>query len=187
MFSWNLPPATCTFGRMTGVFNVLLRLHGGETDTEIRVSTESWSKRRKISRVSWWDSNPRPFDHESFALPLSYHRSPHATCTHNSVSLTQLNRRTAHSVTQSFLHTSSSFRPTVSTNTKHTWHTDTGWRVTDDLQCLAALVHWNRRVHFKWRTRRGSKTSAVKLTEDETQDLQHSAAWNRLRMQQGTD
>ena len=33
--------ATCTFGRMTGIFYVLLRYHGGGMDTEIRVSTES--------------------------------------------------------------------------------------------------------------------------------------------------
>ena len=41
---------------------------GGGTDTEIRVSTESWPWRRKFSRRSCRDSNPRPFDHESGAL-----------------------------------------------------------------------------------------------------------------------
>ena len=34
----------------------------------IRVSTESWPWRRKFSRRSSRDSNPRPFDHESGAL-----------------------------------------------------------------------------------------------------------------------
>ena len=53
----------------------LLRATG--TDTEIRVSTESWPWRRKFSRRSSRDSNPRLFDHESGALttelsPLSY-------------------------------------------------------------------------------------------------------------------
>ena len=32
-------------------------------------------KRRKLSRCSFRDSNPRPFDHESVALPLCYPRS----------------------------------------------------------------------------------------------------------------
>ena len=33
--------ATCTFGRMTKIFYVLLQYHRGGMDTEIRVSTES--------------------------------------------------------------------------------------------------------------------------------------------------
>ena len=41
---------------------------GGGTDTEIRVSTESRPWRRKFSRRSSRDSNPRPFNHESGAL-----------------------------------------------------------------------------------------------------------------------
>ena len=53
---------------MTGIFYVLLRQHGGGTDTEIRVSTESRPWRRKFSRRSSRDSNPRPFNHESGAL-----------------------------------------------------------------------------------------------------------------------
>ena len=53
---------------MTWVFYMLLRSHGGGTDTEIRVSTESWPWRRKFSSRSSRDSNPRPFDHESGAL-----------------------------------------------------------------------------------------------------------------------
>ena len=40
----------------------------GGTDTEIRVSTESWSWRRKFSRRSCRDSNPWPFNHEFGAL-----------------------------------------------------------------------------------------------------------------------
>ena len=40
----------------------------GGTDTEIRVSTESRPCRRKFSRRSSRDSNPRPFNHESGAL-----------------------------------------------------------------------------------------------------------------------
>ena len=41
---------------------------GGGTDTEIRVSTKSRPRRRKFSRRSCRDSNPRPFNHESGAL-----------------------------------------------------------------------------------------------------------------------
>ena len=33
-------PAICTFDRMTGIVYVLLRYHGGGTDTEIRLRTE---------------------------------------------------------------------------------------------------------------------------------------------------
>ena len=40
----------------------------GGTGTEIRVSTESRPWRRKFSRRSSRDSNPRPFNHESGAL-----------------------------------------------------------------------------------------------------------------------
>ena len=43
-------------------------LHGGETNTEIRVSSESWLWRRTFSHRSCRDSNPRPFNHESGAL-----------------------------------------------------------------------------------------------------------------------
>ena len=39
-----------------------------DTDTEIRVSTESGPWRRIFSRHSSRDSNPRPFNHESGAL-----------------------------------------------------------------------------------------------------------------------
>ena len=45
------------------------------TDTEIRVSTESWPWRRRFSRRSCRDSNPRPFSHESGALTTEL--SPH--------------------------------------------------------------------------------------------------------------
>ena len=41
------------------------------TDTEIGVGTESWPWRRTFSGCSCWDSNRRPFDHESVAQPLS--------------------------------------------------------------------------------------------------------------------
>ena len=41
---------------------------GVGTDTEIRASTESRPWRRKFSRRSSRDSNPRPFDHESGTL-----------------------------------------------------------------------------------------------------------------------
>ena len=34
----------------------------------IRVSIQSWLRRRKFSRRSCWDSNSQPFDHESGAL-----------------------------------------------------------------------------------------------------------------------
>ena len=44
----------------------LLRATG--TDTEIRASTESRPCRRKFSRRSSRDSNPRPFNYESGAL-----------------------------------------------------------------------------------------------------------------------
>ena len=51
----------------------------GGTDTEIRVSTESRPWRRKFSRRSSRDSNPRPFNHESGALTteLSPPPNPH--------------------------------------------------------------------------------------------------------------
>ena len=44
----------------------------GGTDTEIRLSTECLPWRRKLFSSSCWDWNPRPFDHESVALLLSY-------------------------------------------------------------------------------------------------------------------
>ena len=50
---------------MTGISYVL---HGRGTDTKIRVSTESWPWRRKYSRRSCWNSNPRLFSHESCVL-----------------------------------------------------------------------------------------------------------------------
>ena len=53
---------------MTGTPYVPPWQHGGGTDTEIRASTESRPWRRKFSRRSSRDSNPRPFNHESGAL-----------------------------------------------------------------------------------------------------------------------
>ena len=50
--------------------------HGGGTDTEIRVSTESWPWRRKFSRRSCRDSNLRPSDHGSGALTTEI--TPHS-------------------------------------------------------------------------------------------------------------
>ena len=35
---------------------------------------------KKIPQRTCLDSNPRRFDHESSAVPLSYHRSPAASC-----------------------------------------------------------------------------------------------------------
>ena len=64
-----------TFSRMTRIFYVLLWKQGGGMDTKIRVSTESWPCRRKLSHCSW-DLNPRPLNHESITLPLSHPRSP---------------------------------------------------------------------------------------------------------------
>ena len=61
---------------------------GGGMDTEIRVSTESRPWRRKFSRRSCRDSNPRPFNHESGALttelsppPLFFHMFVHIIST----------------------------------------------------------------------------------------------------------
>ena len=53
---------------------------GGGTDTEIRVSTESRPWRRKLSRRSSRDSNPRPFNHESGALTSEVRRSQILYC-----------------------------------------------------------------------------------------------------------
>ena len=46
-------------------------------DTEIRVSTESRPWRRKFSRHSCRDSNPRPFSHESGSLTTEISPPPH--------------------------------------------------------------------------------------------------------------
>ena len=51
----------------------------GGTDTEIRVSTESWPWRRTFSSSSCRDSNPRPFNHESSALTAELSMSPKHT------------------------------------------------------------------------------------------------------------
>ena len=48
-------------------------------DTEIRVSTESRPWRRKFSRRSSRDSNPRPFNHESGALTTELSPPPTLT------------------------------------------------------------------------------------------------------------
>ena len=59
------------FGRMTGIFYLLLRQRWDGTDTEM---TESQNTKLKILPPLCRDSNPRPFDHESGALPLCYRR-----------------------------------------------------------------------------------------------------------------
>ena len=48
----------------------------GWNDAKIGVSTESWPWRRKFSRRSCRDSNPRPFSHESGALTTERSRPP---------------------------------------------------------------------------------------------------------------
>ena len=55
----------------------------GWTYTETRVSTaESWPWTRKFSRRSCRDSNPKPFDHKSGTLPLSYPSQLIPLCLH---------------------------------------------------------------------------------------------------------
>ena len=49
---------------------------GGGTNSEIRVSTESWLWRKQFSRRSCRESILWPFDHESGALPPRYLRCP---------------------------------------------------------------------------------------------------------------
>ena len=51
-----------------GLLRTTAAVTRGWTDTEIRVITESWPWRRKFSRRSSRESNPRPFDHEFGAL-----------------------------------------------------------------------------------------------------------------------
>ena len=75
MFSCNLPPAL--LAEWPGFFTCYCGNTGGGTDTEIRVSTESRPWRRKFSRRSSRDSNPRPFNHESGALTTELSPPPH--------------------------------------------------------------------------------------------------------------
>ena len=56
-----LEPATCTFGRMTRIFYVLLQSNVGGTDTEVRIGAESWPLRTEFSHHSSWGSDPWPF------------------------------------------------------------------------------------------------------------------------------
>ena len=77
MFSCNLPPAL--LAEWPGSFMCYCVNMGG-TDTEIRVSTESWPWRRKFSCRSCRASNQRPFNHKSSTLttellPLQWWRS----------------------------------------------------------------------------------------------------------------
>ena len=72
-----------------GFFTCYCGNTGGGTDTEIRVSTESRLWRRKFSRRSSRDSNPRPFNHESGALTTEL--SPPPGCIHRwGVDISQL-------------------------------------------------------------------------------------------------
>ena len=49
--------------------------------TQTRVSRESWHWRRKFSHLSHWDSNLRPFDHESGTLTTELSTFPIITHT----------------------------------------------------------------------------------------------------------
>ena len=66
VFSCNLPPAL--LAEWPGSFMCYCGNTEVERISEMRISTESRSWRRKFSRLSCRDSNPRPFDHESGAL-----------------------------------------------------------------------------------------------------------------------
>ena len=74
VFSWKLPPAL--LAEWPGSFTCYCGNTGGGTDTEIRVSTESWLRRRKFSCCSCRDLNPWPFNHESGALTTELSHSP---------------------------------------------------------------------------------------------------------------
>ena len=63
MLSCNLPPAL--FAEWLGSFMCYCG-----TDTEIKVSIESWHRRKTFSHHSCRDSNPRPFDLEFSALTI---------------------------------------------------------------------------------------------------------------------
>ena len=71
-------PATCTFGRMTGIFCVSLGQHEWNRH-RTRVSTERSLGRRKFSHSSCRDSNLQPFDNESCAPPTSWPGSCNVT------------------------------------------------------------------------------------------------------------
>ena len=67
VFSCYLPPAL--LAEWLGVFNVLLRITGGRTNTEIRASTENWLWRIKFHRRS---CRTRDLLTTIPTLPLSY-------------------------------------------------------------------------------------------------------------------
>ena len=71
-FICNLPPALLE--EWPGSFTGYCGNTGERNDTEIRVDTDSWHCRRQFSGHLCRDSNPRPFGHESSAVPLSYPR-----------------------------------------------------------------------------------------------------------------
>ena len=59
---------TCSFGRMTWISYMLLWYHGGGTDTEIRVNTESWPRRNSPSTPARTQTHYL-FHHESGTNP----------------------------------------------------------------------------------------------------------------------
>ena len=75
--SCNLPPAL--WAEWLGSFMCYCGNTGGGTDTEIRVSTESWPWRIKFSCHSSRDSNPWPFDHEPGTLTTELLPTPQNT------------------------------------------------------------------------------------------------------------
>ena len=75
VFSCNLPPAPF-WQNDWDLLHASVVTRGG-TNTKIRIGTESWFQRRKFSCHSCRDSNLQPFDHNSGAVPLSYHCFPY--------------------------------------------------------------------------------------------------------------
>ena len=77
---YNHAPCHFTQSHIRKVYACLAVTCGGGTDTEIRVSTESRPWRRKFTRRSSRDSNPRPFSHESGALTTELSPPPTTRC-----------------------------------------------------------------------------------------------------------
>ena len=69
VFNRDLPPAL--LAEWQGAFYATAGRY-----TEIRVLTESWLWWRKFARCSCRESNPRPSDHESGAVPLGPNHAP---------------------------------------------------------------------------------------------------------------
>ena len=73
VFRCNLPPALLGNDRFFCVlFLRATAVTRGWNGHRIRVSTQSWLRKRKFSRRSCRDSNSQPFDHESGTVPTSY-------------------------------------------------------------------------------------------------------------------